>query len=45
VTAFVGGKRRRGDPRTIRLTRHAEIVLEVGGYVVPHTRYLFRSGL
>jgi hypothetical protein len=45
VTAFVGGRVRRGDPRTIPLTRHAEIVLEVGGYVPPHTRYAFRAGL
>jgi hypothetical protein len=45
VTAFVGGRLRRGDPRTIPLTRHAEIVLEVGGYVPPHTRYVFQGGL
>jgi hypothetical protein len=45
VTAFVGGRLRRGDPRAIRLTRHAEIVLEVGGHVPPHTRYVFRPGL
>jgi hypothetical protein len=45
VLAFVGGRRRRGDPRTIPLTRHAQIVLEVGGYVPPHPRYLFARGL
>ena len=45
VLAFVAGKRRPGDPRTIRLTRHAQVVLEVGGYVAPHPRYLFASGL
>jgi hypothetical protein len=45
VSAFVAGRRRPGDPRTIPLTRHAQIVLEVGGYVVPHTRFLFRRGL
>jgi hypothetical protein len=30
--------------RAIRLTRHAEIVLEVGGYVPPHTSFLFGPG-
>jgi hypothetical protein len=45
VLAFVGGKRWRGDPRKIPLTRHAQIVLEVGGYVPPHPRYLFPPGL
>jgi hypothetical protein len=41
VSAWVGGRRRRGDPRTIPLRRHAEIVLEVGGYVAPHRFFLF----
>jgi hypothetical protein len=41
VGAFVGGRRRRGDPRTIALTPHAEIVLEIAGFVLPHGRYLF----
>jgi hypothetical protein len=45
VVAFVDGKRRPGDPRSIPLRRHAEIVLEVGGYVPPHASYLFRTGL
>jgi hypothetical protein len=45
VHVFVGGRRRDGDPRSIPLTRHAQIVLEVGGYVPPHTFFLFRSGL
>lgn len=45
VLAFVDGRRRLGDPRTIRLTRHAQVVLELGGYVAPHPRYLFRPGL
>lgn len=44
VLAFVGGKRRLGDPRTIPLTRHAQIVLELGGHVAPHSRYLFPPG-
>jgi hypothetical protein len=45
VLVFVGGRRRLGDPRTLRLTRHAQIVLELGGYVPPHPRYLFVHGL
>ena len=45
VLAFVGGKRRYGDPRSIPLTRHAQIVLEIAGYVAPHSRYLFSGGL
>jgi hypothetical protein len=44
VQAFVGGKRWHGDPRRIRLRRHAQIVLEVGGYVPPHSSYLFGEG-
>jgi hypothetical protein len=45
VTAFVGGRRRPGDPRTIPLARHAQIVLEVDGYVRPHASFLFPRGL
>ena len=45
VLAFVGGKRWHGDARAIPLTRHAQIVLELGGYVPPHPRYLFANGL
>ena len=45
VLAFVGGRRWRGDPRRIPLRRHAQIVLEIGGYVPPHKTYLFPEGL
>lgn len=45
VLAFVGGRRWLGDPRAIRLTRHAQIVLEIGGFVPPHPRFLFPKGL
>jgi hypothetical protein len=45
VAAFVGGVRRPGDPRDIPLRPHAQIVLEVGGYVPPHRRYRFPPGL
>ena len=41
VTAFVAARRYPGDPRTIPLARHAQIVLEVGGYVRPHRFFLF----
>ncbi len=44
VLAFVNGRRFTGDPRTIRLRGHDEIVLEIGGYVPPHTSYLFPKG-
>jgi hypothetical protein len=44
VEAFVAGKRWRGDPRRIPLRRHAQIVLEVGGYIPPHSSYLFGEG-
>lgn len=42
--AFVAGRRWRGDPRRISLTRHAQVVLEIGGYVPPHPSYLFPKG-
>jgi hypothetical protein len=45
VLAFVGGRRWRGSPAAIPLVRHAQIVLELGGYVAPHPRYLFAPGL
>jgi hypothetical protein len=41
VSAWVGGKRWHGDARSIPLRRHAEIVVEVGGYIPPHTFFLF----
>jgi hypothetical protein len=44
VEAYVGGRRVSGDPRRIRLTPHAQIVLEVGGHVVPHPSYVFPKG-
>jgi hypothetical protein len=44
VSLFVGGRRRTGDPRTLVLMRHAQIVIEVGGYVAPHPSYLFPRG-
>jgi hypothetical protein len=45
VHAFVAGRPVRGDPRRIRLARHANVVLEVGGHIPPHPRFLFPPGL
>jgi hypothetical protein len=44
VQAFRNGRAWRGDPRQMPLQRHDQIVLEVGGYVPPHVRYLFPVG-
>jgi hypothetical protein len=44
ASVFVAGRRRTGDPRLIRLTPHAQIVIEIGGYVAPHPSYLFPKG-
>jgi hypothetical protein len=45
VSAFVGGRRWPGNPREIPLRPHAQIVLQVGGYVKPHATYHFPPGL
>jgi hypothetical protein len=45
VRAFVGGRRWPGPPGSIPLARHAEIVLEIAGAVLPHPRYRFPPGL
>jgi hypothetical protein len=45
LLAFVDGKPWRGHPRAIPLRRHAEIVLEIGGFVPPHVSYRFAKGL
>jgi hypothetical protein len=45
VTAYVDGRRwTRTSPGQIPLTRHAEIVLEVGPNVPPHRSFTFPSG-
>jgi hypothetical protein len=43
VKAWVGGRRWRGDVRAIPLRGHAEIVVELGGFVPPHAFYRFPS--
>lgn len=45
VTVFVDGSRRSGAPGAVPLTRHAEIVLEVGPHVPPHPAYHFPPGV
>ncbi len=44
VSVFVDGRAWPGPPATIPLTRHAEIVLEVGPHVPPHESYTFPPG-
>jgi hypothetical protein len=45
VSAYVNGRRWKGDPRLIPLRRHAAIVLEVSGYFPPTREYAFPPGL
>lgn len=44
VVAFLDGRRWHGSPGSLLLTPHAEIVLEVGPYVPPHSSYTFPPG-
>jgi hypothetical protein len=44
VRAYVGGRLVRGPIGRIPLTPHAEIVLELGAYLVPHSFFLFPGG-
>lgn len=44
VAVFVDGRHRPGPPGAVPLTRHAEIVLEVGPFVPPHASYTFPPG-
>jgi DNA-binding transcriptional regulator YbjK len=41
VAVFVDGRRLYGDPRGVALSEHAEIVLEVGPHVPPHSSFVF----
>lgn len=45
VLVFVNGRRFRGEPGAVLLTKHRQIVLEVGGYLAPHPSFLFPKGL
>lgn len=44
VAVFVDGRRWRGAPGEVPLSRHSEIVLEVGPHVPPHASYRFPPG-
>jgi hypothetical protein len=44
VNVFVDGRPWMGEPGAVPLTRHAEIVLEVGPHVPPHSSYAFPPG-
>jgi len=44
VRVYVAGKLRPGDPRTTPLTYHAQIVVQVGGYVPPHASLPLLAG-
>jgi hypothetical protein len=45
VSVFVDGRRCPGAPQAVPLTRHTEIVLEVGPHVPPHPAYHFPPGV
>jgi hypothetical protein len=44
VRAYVGGRLVQGPLAEIPLTPHAEIVLELGPYLAPHSFFLFAGG-
>lgn len=44
VTVYVGGRRWSGSPGDVPLASHAEIVIELGPHVPPHTTYTFPPG-
>lgn len=44
VSVYVNGRPWAGPPGAVPLTRHAEIVLEVGPHVPPHHTYTFPPG-
>jgi hypothetical protein len=44
VRVYLNGRARDVDPRTLPLSRHDEIVLEVGAFVPPHRSFLFPRG-
>jgi hypothetical protein len=44
LRAYVAGRLVKGPAAAIRLTPHAEIVLELGGFVPPHSFFLFPGG-
>jgi hypothetical protein len=45
VRPYLDGRRWSGPPAQLPLRRHAQIVIEVGAYVPPHSTYRFPPGL
>jgi hypothetical protein len=45
VVVYVNGKRWQGDPRDVPLTRHAALLMHLGGYVEPRLEYGFPPDL
>jgi hypothetical protein len=45
IAVFVDGRRWDGSPGSVRLSRHAEIVVEAGPFVPPHSSYTFPPGI
>ena len=45
VVVYVNGRRWRGDPRDVPLTRHAALLMHLGGYVEPRLEYGFPPDL
>ena len=44
VSVYVDGRPFSGNPHSVPLRKHAEIVVEIGGHVAPHPSYLFPKG-
>jgi hypothetical protein len=45
VAVYINGRRWRGDPRSVPLTRHAALLVQLGGYVEPRLEYGFPPDL
>lgn len=45
VSVFVNGRPVRGNPLSVTLEKHDEIVVEVGPHIAPHVDYLFPKGV
>ena len=45
VVVYINGKRWRGDPRDVPLTRHAALLMHLGGNVAPRLEYGFPPDL
>jgi hypothetical protein len=45
VVVYIDGKRWQGDPRDVPLTRHAALLMHLGGYVAPRLEYGFPPDL